>query len=242
MTMNCFAKVALLGLATASLVGLQTAQAQEHEHEHAGGRVEARGHGPVRGDMHGQVFDGRYGHGHYYPAFGASFHDLPGGYRPYFFRGNPFYFFEGVWYAPGPGGFMVVRPPIGLSIAILPPFSSTVWVGGLPYYYADNIYYTWDAGQNGYVVVDPPEGADQPSAAPPSAVAQSDLIIYPKNGQSSDQQAADRYECHSWAKGQTGFDPTQLGGGADPGGQGSARNNYTRAMSACLQARGYQVN
>ena len=40
-----------------------------------------------------------------------------------------------------------------------------------------------------------------------------DLIIYPKNGQSKDQQAADQFECHTWAKGQTGFDPTQPGGG-----------------------------
>jgi len=32
--------------------------------------------------------------------------------------------------------------------------------------------------------------------------------IYPKNGQSQEQQSADRYECHSWAKAQTGYDPT----------------------------------
>jgi hypothetical protein len=64
-------------------------------------------------------------------------------------------------------------------------------------------------------------------------------MIYPKNGQTTDQQAADRYECHSWAKGQTGFDPTQAAGGA---GGDQNRGNYNRAMSACLQARGYQVN
>jgi hypothetical protein len=29
-----------------------------------------------------------------------------------------------------------------------------------------------------------------------------DLYIYPKNGQSPEQQSADRYECHSWAKSQ----------------------------------------
>jgi hypothetical protein len=66
-------------------------------------------------------------------------------------------------------------------------------------------------------------------------------MIYPKNGQTKEQQAADQYECHNWAKGQTGFDPTQPGGGV-AGNADAARNNYNRAMSACLQGRGYQVN
>ena len=35
------------------------------------------------------------------------------------------------------------------------------------------------------------------------------LIVYPAKGQSQDQQNRDRYECHSWAVGQTGFDPTK---------------------------------
>jgi YmgG-like glycine-zipper protein len=36
-----------------------------------------------------------------------------------------------------------------------------------------------------------------------------DLYIYPNKGQSAEQQSRDRYECHSWAVQQTGFDPTQ---------------------------------
>ena len=65
--------------------------------------------------------------------------------------------------------------------------------------------------------------------------------MYPKNGQTKDQQAADQFECHNWAKGQTGFDPTLSGGGASSEADG-ARNNYNRAMSACLQGRGYTVH
>jgi len=92
-------------------------------------------------------------------------------------------------------------------------------------------------------VVDPPDNADSPAEAPDNTQdnPQTDLIIYPKNGQSKDQQAADQYECHTWAKGQTGFDPTQPGGG-QTGGPAMSRSNYDRAMSACLQARDYQVN
>ena len=36
-----------------------------------------------------------------------------------------------------------------------------------------------------------------------------DPIVYPKNGQSQKQMEKDKYACYSWAKGQTGFDPTQ---------------------------------
>ena len=34
------------------------------------------------------------------------------------------------------------------------------------------------------------------------------LFVYPKNGQSDQQTANDRYQCHQWAVGQTGYDPT----------------------------------
>ncbi len=164
---------------------------------------------------------------------------LPEGYRPYYHGGRPYYFYGGVWYAPGGPGFVVVRPPVGVVISVLPPYYSTVWIGGLPYYYANDVYYTWDPAQSGYLVVDPPANAEHPSAPPPSA--QEDLIIYPKNGQSNEQQAADRYDCHNWARSQTGFDPTQPGGGVPPGRAERSRSDYDRAMSACLTARGYEV-
>jgi hypothetical protein len=212
-------------------------------------------------DGRGQVLDGRYNHGRYYAPVGTVARTLPGEYRAYYHRGAPYYFSGGVWYAPRGPGFVVVTPPIGLSIAVLPPYYSTLWVGGVPYYYADNVYYTAAADQSGYMVATPPpddggqgapppDGSGDPSAqgagsyaqAAPQGQAPSDFIIYPKQGQSKDQQAADEYECHNWAKGQTGFDPTQQNGGVAAGDSDRARSNYDRAMAACLQGRGYQVN
>ncbi len=131
-----------------------------------------------------------------------------------------------------------MRPPIGVVISVLPPYYSTVWIGGIPYYYANDVYYTWDTARNGYVVVEPPANAANPSLPPSS---HEDLIIYPKNGQSSGQQAADRYDCHSWAKAQTGYDPTVPAGGVQPARATSSLGEYDRAMSACLTARGYEV-
>lgn len=46
--------------------------------------------------------------------------------------------------------------------------------------------------------------------SPNLALAQSDLIIYPKEGQSENQQEKDKYECYTWAKKQTGFDPMEV--------------------------------
>ena len=236
-----------------------SAAADEHAHARSEPRAEgrapeargpaARGPEAPRGaprqgfrpsfDGRGQVLDGRYNHGHYYPPMGTVRPSLPETYRPYYRGGNRYYFSGGIWYAPRGPGFVVVAPPPGLVINVLPPYYSTVWIGGSPYYYADNVYYTWQPDENGYAVVDPPENADNPS--PPPDSAQNDLMIYPKNGQSKEQQAADQFECHDWARGQTGFDPTQAGGVVS-GNVDAARSNYDRAMSACLQGRGYQVN
>lgn len=221
--------------------------------EHGRGRDAPRAQGRPPGgprpggrpafDGRGQVLDQRYNHGRYYPPMGTIRPSLPGDYRPYYRGGNRYFFSGGIWYSSRGPGFVVVRPPSGLVISVLPPYYSTVWFAGNPYYYADNVYYTWQPDQNGYAVVDPPDNADQPSTPPDSPQgAADDLIIYPKNGQSKEQQAADQFECHSWAKNQTGFDPTQPAGGAQPGDAERSRNNYNRAMSACLQGRGYQVS
>jgi hypothetical protein len=46
----------------------------------------------------------------------------------------------------------------------------------------------------------------QPMAsAPPPSIR---VYFYANNGQSAEQQDRDRYECHRWAVGQTGFDPS----------------------------------
>jgi hypothetical protein len=126
----------------------------------------------------------------------------------------------------------------------------------VPYYYANDVYYTWNPGSNGYVVTDPPpadESSDGSAAAPsdgtydtadpgsngaapgPNGIGGGggDVYAYPKSGQTDEQQATDRYECHKWAVAQSGFDPTHMSNAA-----GNA-TDYRRAMVACLDGRGY---
>jgi hypothetical protein len=192
-----------------------------------------------------EVLDHRYNHDHYYPARGSYVRALPGGYYSSNYRGSPYYFHGGVWYRSNGPRYVVVRPPIGISIGILPPFYSTVYFGGVPYYYADDVYYRWYPEQRAYVVTDPPEGVESSTSGPSGggapAPSSNDLFIYPKNGQSEQQQATDRYECHAWAKKQTGFDPTQPLGGVDESQSANKRADYQRAEGACLEARGYTV-
>jgi hypothetical protein len=47
-----------------------------------------------------------------------------------------------------------------------------------------------------------------------NALAQNGLYVYPAKNQSQAQQDKDRYECHTWAVKQTGFDPSRPPAGA----------------------------
>jgi hypothetical protein len=128
-------------------------------------------------------------------------------------------------------------------VPVLPPYYTTVWVGGAPYYYANDTYYTWRDSNQQYEVVDPPADPNAAStdAPPPPPSPTGDVFVYPKNGQSDETQSRDKYECHKWAQGESGFDPTQPNGGVSPDEANGKRAAYQRAMGACLEGRGYSV-
>jgi hypothetical protein len=209
-----------------------------------------------REDHHGYVLDQRFHHNRYYPPHGFVVHALPRDFRTVRWPGGEFFFSDGIWYSRHGPDFLVVAPPPGVTIAALPLGYATVWVRGRPYYYANDIYYT--QAPDGYAVAEAPSESDIVTTPPPGAAPQrgqppqpaagggpgtgtEDFFIYPKNGQSDAQQATDRYECHRWASTQTGFDPTQPSGGVPPPQASLKRADYRRAMSACLEARGYTV-
>ncbi len=183
------------------------------------------------------MFDRRYNHNRYYPRAGYRVQRLPRGYRVFRHHHERYFFLDGVWYRPGLNGFIVVTPPIGLTVSLLPPYYTTIWAGDVPYYYADGVYYRWLPSDRAYIV----------SAPPPEKEVVEDtnipknLYIYPKKGQSVEQQQTDRYECYRWAVKQTGFDPTQPGGNVPPDQNASKRAEYQRAMKACLEGRDYSV-
>jgi hypothetical protein len=213
-----------LGLcASAALIVSAPSFAQHGGGGHAGGHGGAVGHGGGYGGWHGGYGGGwRGGYGGWRGGYGG-------------WRGGGYGWRGGYW---GPWGWGGVGLGLGLGLyfSTLPYSYSTYYWGGVPYYYADNTYYVWNSGVGQYQTVAPPPEV-QGQAGGQGTAPSTDLIAYPKNGQSQEQVGKDKFECHKWAVAQTGFDPTQAGGGAAP----DNRSNYVRAQSACLEGRGYSV-
>ena len=172
------------------------------------------------------------------PPFGVLVPVLPPYYTTIYVNGAPYYYANNTYYAQTPQGYMVVEPPPPNAVVVEqgpatapPPPSSPAYP---------------PPPASGGVVELPPANAPSPvppgtsPGPPPSTVAQTgggQLFIYPRQGQSDQQQAADRSQCHSWAVNQIGVDPT-----AAPGGENTPKYaDYRRAMGACLDARGYTV-
>lgn len=169
------------------------------------------------------------------PPHGAVVRNLPRDHRVIRHRDLRFYFSGGTWYRPLGSRFVVVAPPIGAVVPILPLGYMALTIGGRPYYRYDDAYYV--RHDRGFMVIEPPDQADDPVAfAPPQ-----ELFVYPRAGQSEKKQATDRFECHEWASDRTGYDPTQAFGGVEPAQSAPRRADYLRAMTACLEARGYTV-
>ncbi len=181
--------------------------------------------------------DTRYSHNRNYPLHGHRIDRLPFRRPPIRFRSTNYFFQRGVWYRPSGSRFIVSIPPVGIVIPTLPPFYSTIWARGIPYYYANDIYYTWQPNRNGYMVTEPPEEIRE---GEPPLIAD-ELFIYPKKGQSEQRQADDRYSCHRWSVNQTHYDPTQSPENIDVRNLNNKRQDYQRAMRACLEGKNYSV-
>ena len=199
----------------------------------AAGTAGAGQPGPRGAPLH-QFKDQRYHHNRSYPVRNQYVRALPRDRRTVIHKGSRFYFSGGVWYRPYASRYVITAPPTGLFVPFLPPYYATIWIGGIPYYYANNVYYAHRG--DGYVVIDPPK--EEATQTPPPA---DQMFIYPRMGQSDQQQADDRFACHQWAVEQTGFDPIRPPDGATESLRAEKRADYQRAMGACLEGRGYTV-
>ncbi len=208
-------------------------------HSGGGGGHGGGGGGHGGGGFHG----GGRGGGFYGGGYRGGWHGGGGGYRGGW-RGGGGYGYG--WYRGGfYGGWGGLG--YGLFFATLPWYYDTYWWDGVPYYYADDNYYQWNNSAAEYETVQPPPGlVDQVQTQAP---AMRELFIYPKAGQSNEQLARDREDCHRWAVGQSGFDPTATGASSasppansEPAGPSTTkRANYLRAEGACLIGRNYSV-
>jgi hypothetical protein len=124
--------------------------------------------------------------------------------------------------APPATGAAFATPPVAATVAGNPPIA-----GAAPPVAAAPVGLV-APGQSG-------------SAQPPSAVTAfrgTKVTAYPRNGQSTEQQARDHYDCYRFGVEQSGFDPMHASVGVQSAEQQSA---YDRAQSACFEGRGYSV-
>jgi hypothetical protein len=181
--------------------------------------------------------DKRYNHDYYYPRPGIKLRVLPSRHHTIHYHDRRYYFSSGIWYILSGGVYVVVHPPIGIVIPVLPAFYTTVWYSGVPYYYANDVYYVWRPDLDGYVVTQPPAELVDEKPVPMS----DQLFAYPTKGQSEQQQADDRYACHRWSVKQTGYDPTAIPKNKTQNELNQLRAAYQKAMTACLEGKGYSV-
>jgi len=147
----------------------------------------------------------------------------------------PYYYDAGIFYRPyGSNFWLSVSAPIGARVHALPAGYVTFGYGGHTYYQAHSTYYMYDRPASQYVVVEPPAGAPPAQTGSGSNFSE-ELYVYPARGQSEETTQRDRYDCHVWAVSEVGVDPSF--GGADA----ETQLDYRRALTACLEGRGYTV-
>lgn len=224
---------------------------------HAGGGGHFAGGGHVASTYRGSYAGSYGGHGGYAGRGGYGGHGGyagRGGYGGHgYSTGGRGGYWGGGWHGGWGGGYwrggFWPRAYYGSGFAwflpILPLAYATYWYSGVPYYYADDVYYTWNPSYEGYTATDPPPVVDSSGGAEGAGPAPNDagapnvgpgpggpvagqIFMYPKNGQSAEQQSSDRAECQKWATDQAG-QVAQNG------------SDYNRAMVACVEGRGYSA-
>lgn len=169
---------------------------------------------------------------HYYDV-GYRLEVLPTPYVRIFVSGRPYFYSNGVYYRSHGAGYIVVSAPIGAFVQTLPAGFVAFTIGLNSYYFVNDTYYAWDETRDGFAVVGKPIGAEEALAK----ATEGRLYVYPNKGQSEEQQAKDRYECHLWAVSESGIDPSL----EETQYTANEQHSYKRAISACLEAKDYTV-
>ncbi|HXR20449.1 MAG TPA: hypothetical protein VN757_11005 [Steroidobacteraceae bacterium] len=158
-------------------------------------------------------------------------------------------FWPGAYYGPGFAWFL----------PLLPLYYSTFWWQGVPYYYYNDIYYTWSPTADGYVATDPPpaaagsapspndgsyydEGAAANADAAPAMAASAPQPIPPgafASGNGGDHVYA--YPANGQSEDQQSSDRMQCDQWAASQAASAGSPDYRRAVIACFQGRGYSA-
>jgi hypothetical protein len=160
---------------------------------------------------------------------GAGFHSsrTSRGYGHLRSRGHGDRGSSGRYRGGGQGGWNV--PGHRFYFVSIPSYCNLVYWDGVPYYYADDVYYEWSGTAGAYEQVQPPAGLAESINGQEPVLR--DLFVFPNGDQTIEQLERDREECRQWAADQVGVDPKVA----------ANRVDYLRADGACLEGRDYSV-
>jgi hypothetical protein len=128
---------------------------------------------------------------------------------------------------------LVIFAPRGRPFPGPPP----IFIDG-GFYYNQDLPSNWDSSMETTPSYEKLQ--EYPASSLPPSTGEN-IFVYPRKGQSEEQQAKDRYQCHLWVVGQIGWDPTQPKGVLPEAQMTQKRSDYKRAMGACLEAHDYTV-
>jgi hypothetical protein len=95
------------------------------------------------------VYRAPYSYVHFGPAFGFRINVLPFGYSPFYVGGNPYYYYDGIYYRPySGGGYEVTTPPLGATVKHLPSGAKVTVIDGVKYYELGGTFYQEEITDN----------------------------------------------------------------------------------------------
>jgi len=99
----------------------------------------------------GHVFYGWHNH----PQWGARVGYLPAGYVTVGAGWHNYYYYDGLYYNNVGGQYVLVAPPVGVYVSVIPPDFQPVLINGRTYYADHGVYYILTR-HHGYKVVAAP--------------------------------------------------------------------------------------
>lgn len=115
----------------------------------------------------------------YHPSYPRPYYhrDLPWGCAPIRVANALYYYLEGTFYQPTPSGYVMIAPPRGAVIPLLPERHKVIVYENTDYYYYNSAYYIKEP--RGYTVVTPPPSVVSSNAPAVEAPEKTIVVTVP---------------------------------------------------------------
>lgn len=80
------------------------------------------------------------------------------------YRGTQYVVTDGQWFERRGTELVAVDAPSGVLVRELPKGHTMRWIGGVPYFYADGLYYVWREGARRYEILQAAPSGEEASA------------------------------------------------------------------------------